>query len=39
MAKIDTAINKATASIQLLTQGLTFSITDRNISNNICDCD
>ena len=38
MAKIDTSINKATATIQLLSQGLTLSITDRNISNNTCAC-
>jgi hypothetical protein len=38
MVKLDTSINKATATIQLLSQGLTFTITDRNISNNTCAC-
>ena len=38
MATIDTATNKATASIQLFSQGRTFSIADRNITNNTCAC-
>ena len=38
MATIDTTTNKATASLQLLSQGRTFSITDRNITNNTCAC-
>ncbi|HKP12925.1 MAG TPA: delta-60 repeat domain-containing protein [Blastocatellia bacterium] len=37
-ASIDTATNRATASIQLFSQGRTFSITDRNITNNTCAC-
>jgi uncharacterized delta-60 repeat protein len=37
-ATIDTAIGRATASLQLLSQGRTFSITDRNINNNTCAC-
>lgn len=37
-ATIDTATGKATASLQLFAQGRTFSITDRNISNNTCAC-
>jgi uncharacterized delta-60 repeat protein len=38
MATIDTASGKATASLQLFAQGRTFSITDRNITNNTCAC-
>jgi uncharacterized delta-60 repeat protein len=38
MASIDSSTNKATGSIQLLSQGWTFSITDRNITNNTCAC-
>lgn len=38
MASIDTATNKASASVQLFSQGRTFSITDRNITNNTCTC-
>lgn len=37
-AKIDASANKATASIQLLSMGSTFNITDRNIANNACVC-
>lgn len=37
-ATIDTATGKATASIQLFSQGRTFTITDRNINNNTCSC-
>ncbi len=36
MARIDGV--RATASIQLLSQGLSFTITDRNITNNSCAC-
>jgi hypothetical protein len=35
---VDTSSNRATASIQLLSQGKTFTITDRNILNNSCAC-
>jgi Tol biopolymer transport system component len=38
MAKLDISTNKANATVQLLSQGLTFSITDRNITNNTCTC-
>jgi uncharacterized delta-60 repeat protein len=38
IATIDTSTNKATASLQLFAQGRTFSITDRNITNNTCAC-
>jgi hypothetical protein len=38
MASIDTSANRATASLQMLSQGRTFSITDRNILNNACVC-
>jgi uncharacterized delta-60 repeat protein len=38
MATIDTSTNKATASVQLFSQGRTFTITDRNITNNTCAC-
>jgi uncharacterized delta-60 repeat protein len=37
-AKLDTAVSKATASIQMLSQAMTFSITDRNTANNTCAC-
>ena len=38
LTSIDTSTNKATASIQLLSQGRMFGITDRNITNNTCAC-
>ncbi|MEN3332220.1 MAG: serine protease [Blastocatellia bacterium] len=38
MASLDTSAKRATASIQLLSQGRMFSITDRNITNNSCAC-
>jgi DNA-binding beta-propeller fold protein YncE len=38
MATLDTSTNRATASIQLFSQGRTFSITDRDITNNTCAC-
>ena len=37
-ATIDTTVNRATASIQLFSQGTTFTIIDRNTSNNTCAC-
>jgi CSLREA domain-containing protein len=37
LARIDTCANNGTATIQVLTQG-TFSILDRNTSNNTCVC-
>lgn len=38
LAQIDTSSKKATASVQLFSQGRIFSITDRNITNNTCAC-
>jgi uncharacterized delta-60 repeat protein len=38
LAKIDTCQKKATASVQLISQGRTFTITDRNTANNTCTC-
>lgn len=38
MVSIDSSTKRATASIQLFSQGRTFSITDRNITNNTCTC-
>lgn len=38
MASIDSSTKRATASIQLFSQGRTFSITDRNITNSTCAC-
>lgn len=36
--KLDGGVNKATASIQMLAQGLTLTIMDRNTTNNTCSC-
>jgi uncharacterized delta-60 repeat protein len=38
VSTVDTSTNKATASVQLFSQGQTFGITDRNITNNTCAC-
>src|SRR4030095_16767410 len=38
LARVDTSVNKGTASIQLLSQGTTFTITDRNTRDNTCAC-
>jgi hypothetical protein len=38
LAKIDNCQKKATASIRLLSQGSSFTITDRNTANNTCGC-
>lgn len=38
LATINTCQKKATASIRLLSQGRTFTITDRNTANNTCAC-
>ncbi len=38
LARIDMNANKGTATIQVLSQGKVFAITDRNTSNNICAC-
>jgi len=37
-ARIDRAANRGSASIQVLSQGVIFTIADRNISNNTCSC-
>ena len=38
LAKIDSNVNKGSASIQMLSPSATFTIVDRNISNNTCSC-
>jgi parallel beta-helix repeat protein len=38
LARIDTCAKSGTASIQLFSQGRTFTITDRNTANNTCAC-
>ena len=38
IARIDTSVTKATASIQMLSQGTTFSIIDKNTANDSCAC-
>jgi uncharacterized delta-60 repeat protein len=38
LARVDTSVNKATATIQLFSQGATFTITDRDTANNTCAC-
>ena len=38
LAKIDSAVNRANATIQILSQGRTFSIMDRDARNNTCAC-
>jgi hypothetical protein len=38
VAKVDSSVNKAVASIQILSLGTTFTITDRNTQNNTCTC-
>jgi uncharacterized delta-60 repeat protein len=37
-AKVDTCKNRATGSIQSLSTGTTFTITDRDLTNNFCVC-
>lgn len=37
-ATVDTSTHRASASIQLLSQGRTFAITDRSLTNNTCAC-
>jgi hypothetical protein len=37
-AQIDTCQKKGTGSVQVLSTGLTFSLTDRNTANNTCVC-
>jgi hypothetical protein len=38
LVRIDTSVNKGTGSIQVFSQGTTFTITDRNTANNTCAC-
>ena len=38
LVKVDTSTRKATASIQLVSQGKTFTITDRDMANSSCSC-
>jgi uncharacterized delta-60 repeat protein len=38
LARIDGGVNKGTASVQILSPGTTFTITDRNTLNNTCSC-
>lgn len=38
VARIDSSVNKATAAIQILSLGTTFTIADRNTQNNTCSC-
>ena len=39
LVSVNTVVNRGTASIQALSQGLRLSITDRNIANNSCACE
>jgi CSLREA domain-containing protein len=38
LARIDTCLKSGTASVQVLSQGTTFTILDRNTANNTCVC-
>lgn len=38
LARLDMSVNKGTATIGLFSPGRRFTITDRNISNNSCNC-
>jgi 6-phosphogluconolactonase len=38
LAKLETNAHRATASVQLLTSGTTFTISDRNTADNSCAC-
>lgn len=38
LARIDGGVNKGTASVQVFSQGTTFTVTDRNTLNNTCSC-
>ncbi len=38
LAQVDTTVNRATASVQVFSQGTTFTIMDRNTTNNSCGC-
>jgi hypothetical protein len=37
-ARVDTCVRKGSAGIQILSQGRTFTITDRDTTNNSCVC-
>jgi uncharacterized delta-60 repeat protein len=38
LARVDTSVNRGTASVQIFSQATTFTITDRNTLNNTCTC-
>ena len=38
LARVDTSINRGTASIQVFSSGGTFTVTDRNTNDNTCAC-
>jgi hypothetical protein len=38
LARIDMSVNRGTATIGVVSSGRTFTITDRNTSNNSCNC-
>jgi hypothetical protein len=38
VVRIDSSANRGTASIQMLSQGRTLTIVDRNVNNNTCSC-
>lgn len=38
LARIDSSIGRATASVQIFPQGMLLTITDRNTANNTCAC-
>lgn len=38
LVRINSCTRQATAAVQLFSQGTTFNITDRDISNNSCEC-
>ena len=39
LVTVNTVVNRGTAAIQALSQGLRFAMTDRNIANNSCACE
>ena len=39
LANIKTVVNRGTASIQVLSQGARFAITDQKIADNACGCE
>src|SRR5262249_4571833 len=38
LAKIDTCSGTGTATVQLLSSGISFYVSDRNSSNTVCEC-